>query len=98
MLAKRIVACLDIKDGRVVKGRRFRNLRDSGDPPECARRYRDEGVDELVVLDVSATLEERLASLRTIERIASAMDIPVTVGGGVRCVQRLLASSRRGGR
>ncbi|MFY9631693.1 MAG: imidazole glycerol phosphate synthase cyclase subunit [Candidatus Cybelea sp.] len=86
MLAKRIVACLDIKDGRVVKGRRFRHWRDSGDPPECARRYRDEGVDELVVLDVSATLEERLASLRTIERIAKAMDVPVTVGGGVRCV------------
>lgn len=86
MLAKRIVACLDVKDGRVVKGRHFANLRDSGDPLECARRYRVEGVDELVLLDVAATLEERLASLRTIERVAEAMDIPVTVGGGVRDV------------
>jgi imidazole glycerol-phosphate synthase subunit HisF len=84
MLAKRIIACLDIKDGRVVKGRKFAQLRDAGDPVECARRYRDEGIDELVILDVSATLEERIASLRTIEAIAERLDVPVTVGGGVR--------------
>ena len=96
MLAKRIVACLDIKDGRVVKGRRFRHLRDSGDPPECARRYRDEGVNELVVLDVSATLEERLASLRTIERNCQG-DGRSGDGRRRRALrQRLLASSRRG--
>ncbi|HEY2476971.1 MAG TPA: imidazole glycerol phosphate synthase subunit HisF [Candidatus Cybelea sp.] len=87
MLAKRIVACLDVKDGRVVKGRRFRSLRDAGDPLDCAMRYRDEGIDELVILDVSATLEERLASLRTVERVAEAIDVPVTVGGGVRGVE-----------
>jgi cyclase len=84
MLAKRIVACLDVKDGRVVKGLRFRNLRDAGSPVECARRYCEEGVDELVILDVSATLEGRLASLRTVEAIAEVVDVPVTVGGGVR--------------
>lgn len=84
MLAKRIVACLDVKDGRVVKGRRFRDLREAGDPVECARRYCEGGVDELVILDVSATLEERIASLRTIEAIAEMVDVPLTVGGGVR--------------
>lgn len=84
MLAKRIVACLDVKDGRVVKGRQFTQLRDAGDPVACAQRYRDEGIDEIVILDVSATLEERIASLRTIEAIAHRLDVPVTVGGGVR--------------
>jgi imidazole glycerol-phosphate synthase subunit HisF len=84
MLAKRIIACLDVKDGRVVKGRNFAQLRDAGDPVECAQRYRDEGIDEIVILDVSATLEERIASLRTIEAIAERLDVPVTVGGGVR--------------
>ncbi|HTU70078.1 MAG TPA: imidazole glycerol phosphate synthase subunit HisF [Candidatus Baltobacteraceae bacterium] len=84
MLAKRIIACLDIRDGRVVKGQRFANLREAGDPVERARRYRDDGVDEIVVLDVSATLESRLANLRTIESISTALDVPLTVGGGVR--------------
>jgi imidazole glycerol-phosphate synthase subunit HisF len=93
MPAKRIIACLDIRDGRVVKGRQFRDLRDAGDPVERARRYCKDGVDELVVLDVSATLESRLANLRTIEAIARMLDVPLTVGGGVRRledVQRLL--------
>ncbi|HEY5350618.1 MAG TPA: imidazole glycerol phosphate synthase subunit HisF [Candidatus Lustribacter sp.] len=84
MLAKRIIACLDVRDGRVVKGRQFEGLRDAGDPVERARAYRDGGVDELVVLDVSATLESRLANLRTIEAIATTLDVPLTVGGGVR--------------
>jgi imidazole glycerol-phosphate synthase subunit HisF len=84
MPAKRVIACLDIKDGRVVKGVRFEGLRDAGDPASCALEYRRQGIDELVMLDVCATLEARLASLRTIERIASEIDVPLTVGGGVR--------------
>jgi imidazole glycerol-phosphate synthase subunit HisF len=84
MLAKRIIACLDVRDGRVVKGKQFVGLRDAGDPVELALRYRDEGVDELVVLDVSATLESRLANQRTVEAIAATLDVPLTVGGGVR--------------
>ncbi len=84
MLAKRIIACLDVRDGRVVKGKQFAGLRDAGDPVELALRYRDDGVDEIVVLDVSATLESRLANRRTIEAIAATLDVPLTVGGGVR--------------
>jgi cyclase len=87
MLAKRIIACLDVKAGRVVKGRKFQNLRAAGDPLECARRYGCEGADELVILDVSATLEERLASLRTVEAVADVLDIPLMVGGGVRDIE-----------
>ena len=83
MLAKRIIACLDVRDGRVVKGTQFIGLRDAGDPVELALRYRDDGVDELVVLDISATLESRLANRRTIEAIAATLDVPLTVGGGV---------------
>ena len=86
MLAKRIVACLDIRAGRVVKGRAFLALRDAGDPVERAKRYCEAGIDEIVVLDVSATLEDRLASCATIEAIAREVDVPVTVGGGVRTI------------
>jgi tRNA-dihydrouridine synthase len=70
----------------VVKGRQFVELRDAGDPVRCALRYRDEGIDEIVVLDVSATLESRLANRRTIEAIAASLDVPLTVGGGVRVI------------
>jgi imidazole glycerol-phosphate synthase subunit HisF len=84
--AKRIVACLDIADGRIVKGKQFRSLRDAGNPVERALAYRDDGIDEIVVLDVSATLESRLANLRTIEAIAASLDVPLTVGGGVRAI------------
>ncbi len=87
MLAKRIVACLDIRGGRVVKGKQFVELRDAGDPVERALRYCDDGADEIVVLDVSATNEDRLASLQTVERISREVDVPVTVGGGVRTVE-----------
>jgi imidazole glycerol-phosphate synthase subunit HisF len=86
MPAKRIIACLDIRDGRIVKGTQFQELRDAGDPVERALRYRDEGIDEIVVLDVSATLESRLANLATIEAIAQSLDVPLTVGGGVRAI------------
>jgi cyclase len=84
MVAKRIVACLDIAAGRIVKGRCFENLRDAGDPVVNARRYCRDGVDELVMLDISATQEERRASLDTVARVAEAIDVPLTVGGGVR--------------
>jgi cyclase len=83
-LAKRIVPCLDVKDGRVVKGVNFEGLRDAGDPVELAVRYRDEGADEVVFLDITASLEKR-ATLRSLARkVAANLDIPFTVGGGIR--------------
>jgi len=84
MLAKRIIACLDVRDGRVVKGIRFEGLRDAGDPALLARRYNAEGIDELVILDVSATLESRLAVASTIRKVAAELFIPLAVGGGIR--------------
>jgi imidazole glycerol-phosphate synthase subunit HisF len=84
VLAKRIVACLDVRNGAVVKGVNFEGLRDAGDPATLARRYNAEGIDELVVLDVAATLEARRALLQTIRAAARELFIPLTVGGGVR--------------
>lgn len=84
MLTKRIIPCLDVRDGRVVKGVRFENLRDSGDPAMLARAYAQQGADELVMLDVSATSEGRAAAVRTVEAIRTVLDIPLCVGGGVR--------------
>jgi cyclase len=84
VLAKRIVACLDVEAGRVVKGVRFEHLRYAGDPVASARRYCREGVDELVVLDVSATRDARSAAFETVASIAEAIDVPLTAGGGVR--------------
>jgi imidazole glycerol-phosphate synthase subunit HisF len=86
MLCKRLIACLDVRDGRVVKGTNFTSLRDAGDPAELAARYDAEGIDEVVILDVSATLEGRRALARTIEAAASRLFIPLTVGGGVRSI------------
>jgi imidazole glycerol-phosphate synthase subunit HisF len=86
MLTKRIIPCLDVKDGRTVKGTNFLNLRDAGDPVELAARYSDEGADELVFLDISATLEARKTFLRMVERVAEAIQIPFTVGGGISTV------------
>jgi cyclase len=83
MLAKRIIACLDIRDGRTVKGVNFAGLRDAGSPSELAARYCEQEVDEIVVLDVSATLEGRLASRKAIRAIAREANVPVTVGGGI---------------
>ena len=85
-IPNRIIPCLDVRNGRVVKGVRFESLRDAGDPVEAAQRYEAEGADEIVVLDVSATMEERRASLETIGRISENLFIPLTVGGGVRSV------------
>jgi imidazole glycerol-phosphate synthase subunit HisF len=83
-LAKRIVPCLDVKDGRVVKGVKFEGLRDAGDPVELASRYRDEGADEVVFLDITASLEKRATLRNLVEKVAATLDIPFTVGGGIR--------------
>ncbi len=84
MLAKRIIPCLDIKDGRVVKGVNFINLRDAGDPVEQARLYDGQGADELVFLDISATHEGRKTTLELVSRVAETVFMPLTVGGGIR--------------
>jgi cyclase len=83
----RVIPCLDVRDGRVVKGVRFAGIRDAGDPVECARRYEDEGADEIAVLDISATDEGAATAVETVRRIAEAIFIPLTVGGGVRTVE-----------
>ena len=84
MLTKRIIACLDVRDGQVVKGVQFQQLRHAGDPGELARRYNVEGIDEVVVLDITATLESRQALARTINAVAREIFLPLTVGGGIR--------------
>ena len=84
MLSKRIIACLDVRDGQVVKGVNFEGLRDAGDPAALARRYNAEGIDEIVILDVTATLESRQARAHTIHAVASEIFLPLTVGGGIR--------------
>ena len=84
MLTKRIIACLDVRDGQVVKGVQFQQLRHAGDPGELARRYNVEGIDEVVVLDITATLESRQALARTISAVAREIFLPLTVGGGIR--------------
>ena len=83
-LAKRIIPCLDVDKGRVVKGVRFADIRDAGDPVEIARRYNEQGADEITFLDITASHEGRDTTLRTVERMASEVFIPLTVGGGVR--------------
>jgi cyclase len=84
MLTKRIIACMDVRDGQVVKGVQFQQLRHAGDPAELARRYNVEGIDEVVVLDITATLETRQALARTIGAVAHQIFLPLTVGGGIR--------------
>jgi cyclase len=84
MLAKRIIACLDVRDGQVVKGINFEGLRSAGEPAALARRYNDEGIDELVILDVTATLEKRRAIAKTVHEVAQELFIPLSVGGGIR--------------
>jgi len=87
MLKKRIIPCLDIKDGRTVKGINFVGLRDAGDPVDLAKRYADAGADELVFLDITATIEKRRTLLDLVARVAREIDIPFTVGGGVNTVK-----------
>lgn len=93
MLMRRVIPCLDTRDGRVVKGVRFRELRDAGTPADLAARYAAQGADEIVLLDISATLEGRAHALVTVRAVRQVLDIPLTVGGGVRDaadVERLL--------
>jgi cyclase len=84
VLSKRIIACLDVRDGCVVKGVQFQDLASAGDPAALARRYNVEGIDELVILDVTATLENRRALAETIRRVSAELFIPLAVGGGIR--------------
>ncbi|MBL8522506.1 MAG: imidazole glycerol phosphate synthase subunit HisF [Betaproteobacteria bacterium] len=86
LLAKRIIPCLDVNAGRVVKGVNFVNLRDAGDPVEIAKRYNDEGADEITFLDITASSDQRGLILDIIERVADQVFIPLTVGGGIRAV------------
>ncbi len=94
-LAKRIVPCLDVKNGRVVKGVKFEGLRDAGDPVELSTRYRDEGADEVVFLDITASLEKRKTIRELVQGVAANLDIPFTVGGGIRTMAdaRLILAS-----
>ena len=96
MFAKRIIPCLDVKDGRVVKGVSFVNLVDAGDPVECATAYDREQADELVFLDITATHEARGTMIDMVERVASSIFIPFTVGGGIRSVEDFTALLRAG--
>lgn len=96
MLKPRIIVCLDVDHGRVVKGVNFKGLRDVGDPVELAKRYEAEGADEIVFLDVSASAEGRGTLLETVQRTAEVLFIPLTVGGGVRAVQDMADLLRAG--
>ncbi len=87
MLAKRIIPCLDVRDGRVVKGIRFVDIRDAGDPVECAKAYDQSGADELVFLDITASHERRGILLDIVRKVAESIYIPFTVGGGIRTVE-----------
>lgn len=89
MLTKRIVPCLDVKDNRVVKGIKFLNLRDAGDPVELGARYSDAGADELVFLDITATIRSRKTTVELVEKVAENVFIPFTVGGGIQTVDQI---------
>ena len=86
-LAKRIIPCLDVDNGRVVKGVKFENIRDAGDPVEIARRYDEQGADEITFLDITASSDDRNIILHVVEQVAEQVFIPLTVGGGVRVVE-----------
>ena len=96
MLSKRIIPCLDIKDGRTVKGVNFVNLRDAGDPVELATQYAKENADELVFLDISATEQKRKTLADLVLKVAKAIDIPFTVGGGISSVEDVAILLRNG--
>lgn len=96
MLAKRIIPCLDVDRGRVVKGIRFVEIRDAGDPVECAKAYDAQGADELVFLDITASHEGRATMVSVVERTASEIFMPLTVGGGIRTVEDIRTMLRAG--
>jgi len=86
MNEKRIIPCLDVRAGRVVKGVNFINIKDVGDPVECAAEYERQGADELVMLDITATVEERKTMVDLVRKVAKSISIPLTIGGGIRNV------------
>lgn len=96
MLAKRIIPCLDVDKGRVVKGRMFRNIQDIADPVELALRYNQEGADELVFYDITASYEERKTFLDIVEEVAATISIPFTVGGGIRSLEDIYQALQSG--
>jgi len=96
MLKKRIIPCLDIKDGRTVKGVNFVDIRDAGDPIELAKKYTDEGADELVFLDITATIEKRKTLVELVSKIAKNINIPFTVGGGINSLEDAQAVIKAG--
>jgi cyclase len=96
MLTKRIIPCLDVKDNRVVKGVKFLNLRDAGDPAELGARYSDTGADELVFLDITATIRSRKTIVELVEKVAENVFIPFTVGGGIQTVEQMDTILRSG--
>jgi cyclase len=96
MIAKRIIPCLDVDDGRVVKGVKFKGLVDAGDPVELARRYNDEGADELTFLDIGASYKSRATLLEIVSRVAREVFIPLCVGGGIRTLDDMRAAMQAG--
>lgn len=96
MLCKRIIPCLDVKEGRVVKGISFEDLTDAGDPRECARIYSEKGADEIVFLDISASMEGRKTMVDIVKEVAANVHIPLTVGGGISCLQDMQRLLRAG--
>lgn len=96
MLAKRIIPCLDVRDGRVVKGVQFRGLRPVGEPAAAAFAYQEQGADEIVFLDVTASLEARSVLLETVQKTAEGLFIPLTVGGGIRSLAEIRAALKAG--
>ncbi len=95
-LAKRIIPCLDVENGRVVKGVKFLDIRDAGDPVEVAKRYNEQGADEITFLDITATHEGRDTMVHTVENMAAQVFIPLTVGGGIRCCDDIRAMLNAG--
>jgi cyclase len=96
VLTKRIIPCLDLKDGRVVKGTNFLNLRDAGDPVELAQRYNEQGADEVVFLDITASKEQRGTIIEVVSRAADQLFLPLTVGGGIRTLEDMQQLLRAG--
>ena len=96
VLTKRIIPCLDLKDGRVVKGTHFVGLRDAGDPVELAQRYNEQGADEVVFLDITATREDRSTIIDVVQRAADELFLPLTVGGGIRTIDDMKQILRAG--
>ncbi len=96
MLTSRVIPCLDIRDDRVVKGVRFANLRDAGDPVQQAQFYEAQGADELVILDVSATVGQQTTTLDVVRAVRARLSLPLTIGGGIRCIEDALSLLRAG--